>query len=161
MPFFIAYLICGLAPCCSFYFTSLFAFCFTLRFYFAFVTILASHFGSHDIVTSLASHFAFGHFITHTHTHTHSLSLSLSLSFSLQPSLPCTVPPLGFTSHTSASHHTSWPHVTHLGLLSRSSAARHASWPLVMLLGRMSHISALHHTSQLLILSLVFILFLF
>ena len=99
--------------------------------HFAFTSLLSQssrHTSGHiDIVTSLASHFAFGHSITYTHTHTHTHTLSLSLTFSLWPSLYCTVSPLGFTSHTSASHHASRPHVTHLGLLSSSSAACHTS----------------------------------
>ena len=101
--------------------------------HFAFTSLLSQfsrHTSGHiDFVTSLASHFAFGHFITHTHT----LSLSLShFPFGLHF---LAVSPLSFTSHTSASCHTPRPHVTHLGLLSRTSAARHTSQLCITHLG--------------------------
>ena len=101
-----------------------FAFRFALRFYFAFVTIPASRFGSHRHCHKPRLALRFWPCYN---THTHTLSLSLSHTFSLRPSLYCTVSPLGFTSHTSASRHTSRLHVTHLGLSSRSSATRHTS----------------------------------
>ena len=101
----------------------------------------------YSLQSGLASHFAFGHVITHTHTLSLSLSLSLSHIF-----------PLAFALLHSV---TSRLHVTHLGFAPRISAARHASRPLVTLLGRTSHITTLHHTSRLFILPLVFILFLF
>ena len=114
--------------------------------HFAFTSLLSQSpcqaSGHIDIVTSLASHFAFGHVITHTHT----LSLSLSLSLSLI-----------FASAFALLHRvTSRLHVTHLGLTPRISASRHASRPLVTLLGRTSHISALRHTSPLCITHLGF-----
>ena len=74
-----------------------------------------------DIVTSLASHFAFGHIITHTHTHTLSLSLSPSLShfpFGLRFIAQC---------HLLASRHTPRPHATRLGCTSHILASRHTS----------------------------------
>ena len=87
--------------------------------HFAFTSLLSQsshHASGHiDFVTSLASHFPFGHFITHTH----SLSLSLShFPFSLRFLAQC---------HLSASRHTPRPHITHLGLLSCTSAAHHTS----------------------------------
>ena len=94
--------------------------------HFAFTSILSQssrHASGHiDIVTSLASHFAFGHFITHT--------LSLSLIF-----------PSAFTSLHSA---TSRLHITHLGLTSHISASLQAPWPHVTHLRFASLISASH-----------------
>ena len=75
--------------------------------HFTFTSLLSQsprHASGHiDIVTSLTSHFASGHVITHTHT----LSLSLSLTHTHFPFglRFIAVSPLGFTSHTSASHY--------------------------------------------------------
>ena len=107
------YFTCTTGP--PFYFTSVIAFCFAL----CFTSLLSQssrHASGHiDIVTSLASHFAFGHFITHTHT----LSLSLThFPFSLCFLAQC---------HLSALRHTPQPHATHLGLSSRFLAAHHTS----------------------------------
>ena len=85
--------------------------------------------GHIDIATSLASHFAFGRFITHTHTHSLSLSLSLThthFPFGLRFIAKC---------HLSASRHTPRPHTMHLSRTSCISASRHTSLLCIIHLG--------------------------
>ena len=107
-----------------------FGFRFALRFYFAFVTIPASRFGSHRHCHK--PHLAL-RFWPSYNTHTHTLSLSLShifpSAFALLHSVTSRlhVTHLGLTPRISAACHASRLHVTHLGLSSHSSAARHTS----------------------------------